>query len=92
MPEEDNIIEFPKATVSPLAMPTEDLQQVTYHYAGFRANKNGQSTWFDGIMSLDRLITEQTDYDSLKKIIAEHYDMPESNLVITSLAVLATAS
>lgn len=84
MPNEDNLIEFPTQSEPSLPAPIT----TTYHYAGFRIAKSGQSTWFDGIVSLESPIVHQTQYENLKKLLAEHYDMPESNLIITNLAVI----
>lgn len=60
-------------------------QPIPYHYSAFRANKDGQTTWFDGVVSLNVAILTQEQYLGLKKLIAEHYDIRESNLVISSL-------
>lgn len=88
MPEE-NIIEFPEAAnedapIAPMRPP------VTYHYAAFRVGKDGQTTWFDGIAGLNDVILSQEQYLGLKKLLAEHYDVPETNFVISSLTRLDT--
>ena len=90
MPQEDNIIEFPtaeQAEVETLAKeaPAEVVAPFTYHYSAFRVTKQGETVWFDGIAGLDAPILTQQHYGSFKKLIAEHYDVPESNLVVVSL-------
>lgn len=64
--------------------------KATYHYAAFRINKDGQTVWFDGVVGLNVAILTQEHYLGLKKLIAEHYDVRESNLVITSLTRIDT--
>lgn len=64
---------------------------VIYHYAAFRVNKEGQSAWFDGVVELNAEILSQDHYLALKKLLTSHYDIPETNFVITSLTQLGTA-
>ena len=87
MPNEDNLLNFPEAA-NDSATPVASL--ASYHYSAFRIGKDGQTTWFDGIAQLDGVILTQEDYLGLKKLLTEHYDIPESNFVISSLNRLDT--
>lgn len=89
MPEE-NVIEFPQDAASEEAPIAPTRPPVTYHYAAFRVGKDGQTTWFDGVAGLNDVILTQEQYLGLKKLLAEHYDVPETNFVISSLNRLDT--
>lgn len=87
MPNEENILEFPTEAANDPAPPAPP---VSYHYSAFRVGKDGQTTWFDGVVQLDGAILIQEHYLGLKKMLAEHYDIPESNFVVMSLTRLDT--
>lgn len=84
MPQEDNLIEFPTEKPEQAQEP-EKVSPFTYHYSAFRVTKQGETVWFDGIAGLDAPILNEQQYGGFKKLIAEHYDVPESNIVIVSL-------
>lgn len=85
MPNEENILEFPQAAVN---IPSPPQPPLSYHYCAFRIGKDGSTTWFDGVVQLNVVILTQEHYLGLKKTLAEHYDVPESNFVISSLTRL----
>lgn len=69
---------------------TASTPTYTYHCAGFRVGKDGKSTWIDGVFHLDRAILDHSGYLGLKLKLSEHYDIPNTNIVLTSLSRLDT--
>jgi hypothetical protein len=81
----ENLIQFSEAQNK---STTASKSTYTYHCAGIATSDSGKSTWIDGIIHVNSMILNQSDYLGVKNLLSAQYHLLSENVVITSLSRL----